>query len=204
MVGGETLYNNRFKDLDPDPIPGTKVKNKRKRYAEIGLEFDDDHIPRYVVAKAIGSKPDQNVPPLSSHNVFQIEKLQHISKEYTEVTELKSGDFLIKTNNLKAAQKCMKASYIDLIPVQITLHTNLNSSQGRIYSKKIINISDEELTKYLADQKVISVKKILKKENDNLIPTGAAIITFDLIHRPEKLNIGWEKVQVYEYIPNPL
>ncbi|XP_065368759.1 chloride channel protein E-like [Calliphora vicina] len=41
-------------------------------------------------------------------------------------------------------------------------------------------------------------------DGKEVVSTGAAIITFDLIYRPEELKLGWESVSVDEYIPNPM
>ena len=76
------------------------------------------------------------------------------------------------------------------------MHKNLNSTQERIFSRKIIDISEEELLQSLQDQKVIEIRKLTRKEGDNFIATGAAIVIFDLIHRPGFLKLGWERVRV--------
>ncbi|XP_053968660.1 uncharacterized protein LOC128870086 [Anastrepha ludens] len=165
----------------------------------------DDHIPRYLVAVATGPIVEDGIRSLSKYNVFQTERgLKHISTEYTHVSELKSGDLLIKTNNLKAAEKRMKATHIGVIPVKITSHKTLNTIQGRVYSRNIITLTEAELVEGLAKQKVVEVKKIMKKVEDKLVPTGAAVITFDLIRRPATLMLGWERVRVQEHIPNPM
>ena len=44
----------------------------------------------------------------------------------------------------------------------------------------------------LKEQKVVEIYKILRKEGDIMVATGAAIVTFDFICRPEILKIGWE------------
>ena len=56
----------------------------------------------------------------------------------------------------------------------------------------------------LREQKVVEVRKILKKESDKTPTTGAAVIRFDYVHRRDTLKLGWEKVPVEEYIPNLL
>lgn len=210
MNGVDPPYNNRFRDLDPT-LNKTNKQTKNKRY-----RVDDfmplpqtiqteEHIPRYLVASALPANETSEPKSLASYNVFQIEKgLNHISKDYIEVNEMRSGDLMIKTPNLKVAEMFLKAKLIDVVPVKITLHKTLNSTQGRIFSRKIINLSQEELLQALALQKVIDVQKITKLEGNERVPTGAAIITFDLIRRPETIKIGWERVRVDEHIPNPM
>ncbi|XP_037813189.1 putative uncharacterized protein DDB_G0291812 [Lucilia sericata] len=117
---------------------------------------------------------------------------------------MRSGDLMIKTADMKSAKKFLKAKYIDVVPVTINMLKGLNSTQGRIFSRKIIDISEEDLLKSLEGQKVIEIRKPSRKEGEKYIPTGAAILTFDLIHRPETLKLGWERVRVNEQVPNPM
>lgn len=206
MNGSYPLNHNRFRELGSNE----DLSNKSKRFRDEDfislpeIRQCDDHIPRYLVVSTNINK-ELTSKPISAYNVFQIEKgLNFISKEYTDVVELKSGDLLIKTKNLKAAEKFRKANYIDTIPVSITYHKALNYVQGKIFSKKIIYLSEDELIEGLKEQKVVEIRKIMKKEDDKLVPTGAAVITFDLIRRPEYLKLGWERVKINEYIPNPM
>ncbi|XP_065355476.1 uncharacterized protein LOC135949950 [Calliphora vicina] len=210
MNGVDPPYYNKFRDLDPTMEKNKKqLKNKRFRVDDFiplpQVLQAEEHIPRYLVASALPASETIQAKTLASYNVFQIEKgLNHISKDYLEVNEMRSGDLMIKTPNLKVAQKFLNAKLIDLVPVQITLHKTLNSTQGRIFSRKIIDLSEEELIQALALQKVTDVRKITKLEGNERVPTGAAIITFDLIRRPETIKLGWERVRVDEHVPNPM
>ncbi|XP_053968256.1 uncharacterized protein LOC128869678 isoform X2 [Anastrepha ludens] len=194
MSGVDHPNRNRFRDLDPENPPGKRLKKTETNFMYLPEhKQSDDHIPRYLVAAATSPIVEDGIRSLSKYNVFQTERgLKHISTEYTPVSELKSGDLLIKTNNLKAAEKFMKATHIGVIPVKITSHKTLNTIQGR------------EVVEGLAKQKVVEVKKIMKKVEDILAPTGAAVITFDLICRPDTLMLGWVRVRVQEHIPNPM
>ncbi|XP_055910798.1 uncharacterized protein LOC129945161 [Eupeodes corollae] len=175
------------------------------------ISSNDDNIPRYIVIsgleKIVNGKDDETekLRPLSSYNLFQINRgLEHISKEILEVKSMRSGDLLVKVANLQTASKFMKQNYIDSIPVKITPHNSLNSVQGRIFSHHIRDISEEELLSELQPQKIIQIKKMFKKINNELIPTGAAILTFDLIRRPNEIKLGWLNCKVEEYIANPM
>ena len=134
MNGVDPPYSNRFRDLDPDLNKNSKQsKNKRYRVDDFmplpQTLNNEEHIPRYLVASAQPTNEITEPKALSSYNVFQIEKgLNYISKDYLEVNEMRSGDLMIKTPNLKVAQKFMNAKYIDIVPVQITLHKSLNST----------------------------------------------------------------------------
>lgn len=208
MNGTEPPNHNRFKILESITEKAPTKKNKRIRVDDIvplPEVNNDEHIPRYLVASAIKISESVEVKPLSAYNVFQIEKgLNFITRDYLDVTEMRSGDLMIKASNLKAAQKFLKAKHIDIVPVKIEMHKTLNSVQGRIFSRKIINIPEDELIKSLEDQKIIDIRKFTKKEGDKIVATGAAVVTFDLIHRPNIIKLGWERVKVEEYISNPM
>ena len=102
------------------------------------------------------------------------------------------------------AEKFLKQTHIDCIQVKITLQKTLKTIQGRIFSRKIINIYQEEQLVALREQKVVDIHKIMKRAGEKLVATGAAILTFDLINRPEKIKLGWEIVNMDEFIPNPM
>ncbi|XP_053960450.1 uncharacterized protein LOC128864725 [Anastrepha ludens] len=205
MNGADPPESNRFRLLDPD-LQRPKKRPEFNDFVPLPVpKQNDDHIPRFLVASAIGPLVDDKIRPLSSYNVFQIERgLRHICADNIVVTELRSGDLLLKVENTKSAEKFLKATHIGIIPTKITSHKGLNTTQGRIISRNLINLSEIELTEGLIDQKVIEVKKIMRKEGDKLISTGAAIVTFDLIRRPEFIKLGWERVRVLEHIPNPM
>ncbi|XP_017466295.1 PREDICTED: uncharacterized protein LOC108359128 [Rhagoletis zephyria] len=205
MNGADPPDSNRFRLLDPDlSLPKKRIKvNDFVPLPEI--KQNDDHIPCFLIASATGPTIEEKIRPLSSYNVFQIERgLKHICADSIVVTELRSGDLLIKTTNAKAADRFMKATHIGIRPVKITSHKGLNTIQGRIYSKNLIDISEKELTEELSSQKVVEVRKVMRKSGDRLVPTGAAILTFDLIRRPDIIKLGWDRVRVQEYIPNPM
>ena len=86
---------------------------------------------------------------------------------------MRSGDLMIKTANMKSAKKFLKTKYIDVV--------HLISTQKRIFSRKIIDIAEENFLNSVGDQKMIKIRKLSRKEGENYIPTGAAKVTFDLI-----------------------
>lgn len=200
---------NRFRELSSTAGRNKPNRPKRPRPEDFTAlpetEHNQQNLPRFLVASTIPQNEGLQTIPLAAYNVFQVEKgLNYISRDRLEVKEMKSGDLLIKVPDSKTADKFLKAKYIDNIPVKIIQHRTLNTTQGRIFSRKIVDITQEELLECLKDQKVVDVRMITKREGEKIVATGAAIITFDLIYRPEKLNIGWERVNVEEYIPNPM
>ncbi|KAI8119393.1 hypothetical protein CVS40_9281 [Lucilia cuprina] len=174
MNGVHPLANNRFRELASETGVNKRTKIKRPRSEDFvplpEPNVNDQYRPRYLVASTRQITENTEVSPLLSYNVFQVERgLNFISRERMNVTAMKSGDLLIKVADNKIAEKFLRASFIDTIPVKITLHKTLNTIHGRIYSRKIINISEQELSECLRDQKVIEVRKITRKEKTSIL-----------------------------------
>ena len=110
---------------------------------------------------------------------------------------MRCGGLLIKVPNSKSADKFLKASYIDNIQIIIQMHRSLNTTLGRIFSRKFIDITEEELLLAFEEHKVVEIHKILRKEGDKIVSIGATIV--DCIRHPEILKIGLETVD--ENIP---
>lgn len=84
------------------------------------IAANEGNLPRYLIASTISLKPDVEVAPLASYNVFQVEKgLDHICKNRLEVTEMRSGGLLIKVPDRKSEDLFLNAKYIDCIPIKI-------------------------------------------------------------------------------------
>lgn len=167
MNGVHPPNGNRFKELFSN---GKNKPNKNKRlrpddFLPLPTVYSHErNMPRYLVATTISFKENEIPRSLASYNVFQVEKgLNHISTDRLEVNEMKSGDLLIKVANHEIAEKFLKAKHIDSIPVKITLHRTLNTVQGKIFSRKIIDIPDEDLQLALADQKIVEIHKLMKR-----------------------------------------
>ena len=182
MNGVEPHNHNRFEILRSLSDKNTKKNQKRLRPNDSNPlpENSTNELmrPRYLVASTISSVLNEEVKPLASYNPFQVEKgLNHISEESLEVTKMRSGDLLIKVPHNIVAEKFLRAKLIDFIAVKITLHKTLNTVQGRI---KTDSGEEEELLEKLKPQNVVGVRKLMKKQGDQLNSTDAAILTFDL------------------------
>lgn len=216
MLGVHPPNQNRFSPLlalEPSEVKRKKT-NKRNLIDITELPSlpkatkNYDNLPRFIIATATASDKSKEPAKLSSHNTFQLGRgLKHISPDFTEVKDLQSGDLMVKTKDLKSANKFLKANYIDNIPVKFTSHKTLNSSFGRVYSKTFMKHTEEDLLLELSTDFpnfITGVRKIMRKENNQLISTGTAILTFNDIRPPAELRIGYETCTVHEYIPNPL
>lgn len=212
MDGGTSPpHQNRFDCLESEVVLNRGKKHKRKHpvknFPSLPAKQNDDNVPRYIVISGLekDKKDPNNFRRLSTYNPIRINRgLEHISSDILEVKSMRSGDLLLKVLNLATADKFIKSKLIDSIPVKVTNHISLNSVQGRIYSRLIVDISEQELMEELKKFKVVEVRKMMKREGDSSVPTGAAILTFDQIRRPHEVKIGWLNCKVEEYIQNPM
>lgn len=115
----------------------------------------------------------------------------------------RAGTLLVKTKNLKQANKLLNLKVFHNFPVEASEHKTLNFSKGIFYSNELRGIDEEEIQCELKSQNVTEVKKILKKDNDTLKETGLIVVTFATPVLPEEIKIGYQLVNVRPYIPQP-
>lgn len=122
----------------------------------------------------------------------------------TECKFLKSGDLLIKTENLKQAQNLIKMTGIVDATIQVTEHKTMNSSRGVIRAYELQNEDKDTLLNYLKPQNVIDIKMHQKSINGTTVNTGLVFVTFGVSALPEYLTVGLLRVRVRPYIPTPM
>jgi len=174
--------------------------------------------PKCIVIKSKNETSFQTVSP------FIIEKSVDFAcgGRVESVKKTRDGGLLIKTKNNTQATKLLKLTKIADMEITATEHKTLNFSKGVIYCNDLRYIDEETILQELKPQKVIEVKKIMKRQNTNnntnnysntnnnttnnysLTETGLIIITFETLQLPEILRVGYETVRVRNYIPLPL
>ncbi|KAH8275933.1 hypothetical protein KR026_002586, partial [Drosophila bipectinata] len=159
--------------------------------------------PKYIII----TRKDNNT--FEKINPFLIKKV--VDFECSGAVEVchktKSGALLVKTKNSFQAQKLIKMETFHNFPVRAEEHRSLNTSKGVIYSNDLRYLEENEILEELKLQKVVAVRKILKKINpddNNKAQTGLIILTFGTVTLPKRLWIGYESVQVRPYIPPPM
>lgn len=168
-------------------------QNKKMKNMSIG--------PKYLVIKRLHENDTfHNVSP------FLIKKvIDCVCGEVTSCKKLINGTLLVKTKNYVQASKLIKlTSFTSDIKVDVSEHNSLNTSKGIVYDNSLRGISEEVILMEMKSQNVCEVKKILKREGENLVETGLIIFTFTTLERPNDVHIGYEIRQVRDYVPLPL
>lgn len=158
--------------------------------------------PKYVIISRTDEGKD-----LLKVNPFLIEKtiLSRCNGAVDHYKLLKNGTILIKTTNQQQTRNLLSLTqFCDGINVKVELHRSLNIQRGIIRAHNLTEVEEEEIKNGQKNQYVIDVRKFTKKVNDKYIPTGTILLTFGMPNLPEDIYIGFEKVNIIPYIPNPM
>ncbi|GBN69628.1 hypothetical protein AVEN_81978-1 [Araneus ventricosus] len=98
----------------------------------------------------------------------------------------------------------LKLEKIGNIAVKVTPHRTLNHSRGVISESEFQRDLEEDLLDCLKDQKVIAVRRITIKRNNQNFPTKHLILTFNTPVLPKSVKIAYINCPVRHFIPNPL
>ncbi|XP_055924437.1 uncharacterized protein LOC129956538 [Argiope bruennichi] len=141
------------------------------------------------------------------HNVspFLVEKaISGALGSVTSTRKLRSGDLLVEVNSRKQAQQILKLTSLSTIAVSVSPHTTLNTSKGVITCGELFNDTLEKITHELKPEGVTHVRRISIRRDGQLLPTKHFILTFNRPKLPERVKVGYMKLAVRPYIPNPL
>lgn len=211
--GPNVLSGNRFTVLD-EPTDPPKKRPKTNTNSPTALSFDTPSHSNSKNPKFIIISPTDPKQLLTSVSVFLLKKaIDAISTSYEYITQLRDGNLLILVKSQRVANLFLsKKTLSNLCPVSISLHSQLNSSKGTVYAPCLNILPEKEIIEEMRDQGVTDVykfKKIEKRDvagivKDVEVPSGLVLFTFDLFRPPTTLNVGWYKLKVEEYFPNPM
>lgn len=155
--------------------------------------------PKYHVIHS--EKPEKPARKISPFTVARCLK-EAIGTNY-KVTKLASGDLLLEIQS--KAQVCKLANIVSFedIPVLISTHRSLNTVRGVISEIDFLDLSEEEMLNGLSEQNVSNVQRIKIRKDNKELPTKHLILTFTCCTLPETIEVGYTKVAVRPYIPNP-
>ena len=182
------------------------MEQQSKKRSRDQLDTDSDNgqmptsFPRFL--KIESTKPDQ---PLAKLSPFVIEKvLVSIVGSPKSVKKLNSGSLLVEIEKAKHAENLMKQTRFFETPAKCYPHTSLNTSRGIIRCADLAGVSEEEIVSNLADQNVTAARRITIFRDNVRRNTNTIVLTFNTSILPRVLKVGYLKVPVDMYIPNPL
>ena len=153
--------------------------------------------PTFIIIESVEETPMSKLSP------FKIEKtLKSFKPKSTK--KLNNGNLLIETNNEKQSKEILKIKLFDNIKVRCYPHPTLNTCKGVVKSHELSLCSLEEIETNLQEQNVTEVRRIQIKKNGETINTNTYILTFNSHTIPKEIKVGYMKINVEIYIPNPL
>lgn len=118
--------------------------------------------------------------------------------------KLQSGSILVEVASKAQATNIANLDVFVDVPVKVSAHRTLNSSRGVIRCRDLRDCMDDEVLTELKPQGVTYVKHILSSRNGMKEPTNTFILTFNSPTLPQAIKVGYLRVPVERYIPNPL
>ena len=155
--------------------------------------------PRFLIVEGSDSQS------LSKLSPFAINKaIQGMVGSVKNIKKLRSGHLLVEVDQKSHATNLLKTQKLAGVAVKVSAHRSLNTKRGVIRCPDLKECAATEVVNELANQGVIEAKKIEITKNGKKIPTGTFILTFNTSLLPKTLNIGYLRVRVDCFIPNPI
>lgn len=120
-------------------------------------------------------------------------------------TEANGNKYVLRIRDAKQAEKLLKmTTLIDGTKIIVEMHPILNKRRCVISCREILNTTEDELLKELADEKVIAVKRITRKQDGKIVNTPTIILTLNGTRVPEHIKVGPLRIRTRTYIPDPM
>ena len=120
------------------------------------------------------------------------------------VKKLNSGSLLVEVEKPKHVENLLKLSCFFEIPAKCYPHTSLNTSRGIIRCPDLAGVTEEDIVSNLATQNVTAARRIIIFRDNVKRSTNTIVLTIRTSILPKILKVGYLKVPVDIYIPNPL
>ena len=155
---------------------------------------------KFFVIQATSDKTLSRISP------FAIEKSFKAAVGTAQnVRRLRDGNILVEVANAAQSRSIINLHTLAECPVSVSPHRSLNTCKGVIRCRELLDSDKEEILTGLKSQGVVDIDNItVKDDSGSRRNTNTFIITFRLTTLPKHLKIGFTRVPVTVYIPNPL
>lgn len=110
---------------------------------------------------------------------------------------------MIEVQTKEQSEALQKHKEIAKQTVTVTPHRSLNSVQGVISEKQLMNATNTDILESLQNQGVSAVQGITITKAKEEINIKHIVITFDRHNLPERVNVAYLSCPVRVYVPNP-
>jgi len=159
---------------------------------------ESSHYDRWLVVHSVDS--DHSISKLSP---FILDKaIRSAVGTMKTVRLLRNGHLLLEVASAVQSRIVNKLDNLAGCPVTASPHRTLNTSKGVIRCAQLVDCDEDETLRELKPQGVSAIYNITVKDNSGGSGnTSTFIITFKT---PKYLHIGYLRLPVSTYIPNPL
>ena len=156
--------------------------------------------PRFLLVESGDeSLPVTNLSPFAVDKGFQV----LISGRLISIKRLRNGTFLVECDTKKQSDLLLKSQKLVDRPMIVSIHPTLNS-RGVIRYHELAGMSEIDIQDELSEQGVILVKRIRRMEEGQEKETNTLFLTFCNASLPKDIRIGYLRVKVDPFVPNPL
>ena len=120
-----------------------------------------------------------------------------------QVKHLRSGDILVEVDKEHHYRNIMKTSMLVNIPFKVSPIRTLNTIKDVIRCNELRSTPQEDIIVILPDQVVCEAHKLVITNKGKKITTGTIVLTFHGSVIPPQIIVGYLKVKVFSYVPNP-
>ena len=174
-------------------------KQSYKRIRSDSGDSESVPFPHFLVIQSDDPDKPLKISP------FAISKgIEGLIGSVKTVKRLRSGDILVEVIRASQANSLLKVVSFANNPVKVSPHKTLNSCRGVVRCPELRDCDDEEILEELADQHVTDVHRVTINQNGVKRPTNTLFLTFNTPKLPQDLQVGYLRVKIAPYIPNPI
>ena len=117
---------------------------------------------------------------------------------------LNDGRLLLKTKDNAQTDKLLKVQMFGGEECLVEKDEKLNQSRGTINASDLIDLSEDEIVRWLGDFGVVAARRFTKKVGNHTEKTPIVLLTFSRPTCPTRIELDYVVYQVRQHIPNPM
>ena len=176
----------------------SKPKSKQSEKELDSIWNVDKNLNRYLVIT-----PTDDSKSFKEYSPFKVGNgLRAVCKNKTKSVQKSGRSILIETERSEDSASFLKVQSFLGIPVEVTPHRKLNTSQGVIKNWDFKNATPEE---WQAVPGIVSARQIISRRGESQVKTALWVLTFDQPIPPTHIEVEYhQKLEVRPYIRRPL
>ena len=89
-------------------------------------------------------------------------------------------------------------------PIRVSIDKALNSSRGVIRRRELSGMTETEIKTELQEQGVVEAHRVTVKRDTEKVLISTLFLTFNTPDLPKEISLGYLKVKVALFVPNPM